>query len=1117
MDSVKDLDENSIEKKMCRIWMFILKIETVGIDDNFFELGGDSFKAAFLSVRIQKELDIEVPVDEILLNPTIRGLLEYINGTDSGIQPCITPANEREFYPSSLGQKGLFILEEQYDLGLTYNLPTILEIEGYISKDRLEEAFNTLIKRHESLRTSFDLIDGELVQIIHNSIEFKLGYTESVEGREKDLIKELITPFNLREYPLIRAWLVKYSEKKHILLFDIHHIVADGVSFSIFLHELTDIYMCKELAPLKIQYKDYCVWQNEILNSEVIDEQENYWMNIFSDGIPTLDLPTDFTRPIIRSFEGERVDFSFDKNLGIDLNKLTIKAKTTLNMVLIAAYNILMAKYTRQEDIVIGTLASGRVNNDLEGLIGMFVNTLALRSRPESGKTFLSFLEEVKNDVIMAYKNQQYNLMQLVSKFQVNRDVSRNPLFDVGFVAQNMENPEIDLPDSKFKPYKYMGIGSKFDLFFEVYEKSNDLTLTVEYCTKLFKSETIQRMAKHYENILKQISNNPEICLADIKIMSEEEKNQLLIDFNNTSINYPGNKTIQQLIEEQVEKTPDNTALIFGQNRLTYRELNEKSNQLARSIRGEGIKPDDIVGIMINRSMDMIIGILAVLKSGGAYLPIDPEYPEERIKYMLNDSGTKLLLTSNEYKQSIDFKGKVIEIESGNLYKGDCSNLDGVNNSKDLAYVIYTSGSTGKPKGVLIEHKAVINFIKGMTEQIEFTSEKTILALTTISFDIFLLETLLPLTTGMKVVIANEDQQRDPKLLNKVIIENKVDMLQTTPTRIQLLISDDLSKTTLEGLKEIMVGGEALPQTLLSDLNRMFKGKIYNMYGPTETTVWSTVKNLTNQKDINIGKPIANTQIYIIDKNNKPQPIGVVGELCIAGDGLARGYLNKPELTEEKFVPNLVKPDDKMYKTGDLATWLPNGEIAFLGRIDHQVKVRGFRIELGEVQTQLLAIPQIKDAVVIDRTDADGNNYLCAYLVSDEEINGTELVVDLAKELPEYMIPSYFVKLDRIPLTSNGKIDRKSLPGHDNSIQIGQKYVAPETEIQIKIAKVWEAVLGKKQIGIDDDFFKKGGHSLLAIKLEVELEKIGLEINYLDLYKYKTIRKMSVYIESAKK
>lgn len=1109
------LENNRLQElkdKIIDIFKDILKVKTVNETDDFFSIGGDSYKSTLLLLKLHKEFNVDVPHGELFISSTVEKLAEYILNDGVESLQTIETVEEKEFYPISSAQKAIFILEQQFDnIGLTYNLPGIIEIHGKLEFTRLEKAFGQIIERHEILRTSFDLADGEPIQRIHQHVPFRLKYLEADESELDAIIQKFISPFDLKQAPLMRAELIKLDGNKSYLLFDMHHIISDGVSIGLFINELASLYSGKVLPPLNVQYKDYVAWQIGMQDTENVKKQEMYWESIFENGVPVVDMPADFARPTVKSFDGERLDFGIGEELSRKLKKFSAEEKFTLYMIFVAAYNVLISKYTGQEDIVIGTLTSGRGNSDTENMIGMFVNTLVLRNNPEESKTFMGFLREVKESVLKALENQDYQFQQLVSELGLNRDVSRNPLFDVGFVTQNMGNGGIEIPGLEFKPFRYLGRGSKFDLLFETSESENEIVLTVEYCTKLFKRDTIERMASHYKNILEYVINYPEATLEGINLLTTEEKNRLLYDFNATEIPYDSYKTVHQLFEEQAKKTPESTALVFHGEALSYRELDEKSNCLARFLRENGVKPNDIVGVMTCRSLEMIIGIMSILKAGGAYLPIDPEYPAERIAYMLEDSETNILLTNVSAGKEIEFKGKIIEIDLENLCVCDPHALESVNKSSDLAYVIYTSGSTGKPKGVMIEHRAVHNFIKGITDKIEFMPGQTILALTTVSFDIFVLETLLPLSKGLKIVIADEVQQRDPKQLNKLITENSVDMLQITPSRMQLLMSDNNCQSTLACIKVVMIGGEELPPLLLENLKGIYKGKIFNMYGPTESTVWSTVKEITDTQHITIGSPIANTQIYILDRNNNLQPIGVLGELCIAGDGLARGYLKRPEYTDEKFIPNPFKHGERIYKTGDLAKWLSEGEIEFAGRIDDQVKIRGYRIELGEIQTRLLAFDGVKEAVVVARADTNNGKYLCAYFVSEKEVNIAELRSFLAIDLPEYMIPSQFMRIEKIPLTPNGKVDRRSLPELDVQADIGKNYVVPETELQKSMAKVWERVLGKSNIGIDDDFFKIGGHSLLAIKLEVEMEKEEMPIDYMDLYKYRTIRDLAQY------
>ncbi len=1102
---------NDTEIKIASIWQEVLGIKEIGIDDNFFELGGDSLKTSILVAKISKEFNVEVPLREAFQTPYIRKLAEYIQKTENITHSSIELVGKREYYQLSSSQKRLYILNQiEGKESIAYNIPVVINIEGKLEPKQFERALDTLIKRHETLRTSFEIIEGEPVQRIHPAVELQIEYLESNEAQTGEIIKGFIRPFALNHAPLLRVCLVKITSEKHLFLFDIHHIIFDGTSMGILIREIIKLYNGEILPELKIQYKDFSEWQTKLKQGEKFKEQEKYWINHFQGELPVLNLPTDYQRPAIQSFTGNNYKFEIGKKLAQDLNRLAVKTETTLYMVLSTAFNIMLSKYTGQEEIIIGTPIAGRQHADLEQLIGMFVNTLAIRNYPGSNKTVVEFLLEIKETALRAYENQDYQFEELVEKLELKRDLSRNPLFDAMLVLQNNGNQDIEITGIRFIPVDYENLTAKFDLTLYAIEYSEGINFYLEYGTKLFKRKTIERMAGHFINILGEITANPEQKLSEIEMLSADEKHQVIVEFNSTKAENPKDKTIQELFEAQVAKTPDNIALVYEDQQLTYQELNDKSNQLANLLGKKGVKPECIVGLMVERSPEMIIGILGILKVGGAYLPIDPEYPEERIRFMLEDSNTGILLTQGRLKDRISYDGTVIELDNQTIYHGERSNPRKVNQPRDLAYVIYTSGSTGKPKGVMIEHQAVNNFIAGMVNEINFTPGKTILALTTISFDIFVLETLVPLTKGLIVVIADEKTQTDPQLINEAVIKNKVEMLQTTPSRLEMILSGNKT-ACLEQLNELMIGGEVFPETLLQRIKEQTNARIYNMYGPTETTVWSTVKDLSDTNEITIGQPIANTSIYILDQNNQLQPIGVAGELCIGGDGLARGYLNRPELTAKKFVANPFKPGERMYRTGDLARWMPDGNIEFLGRIDHQVKIRGYRIELGEIESRLLKHDSIKEAVVVAKEDNSSNKYLYAYFVAEQELTITELRDYLAQELPEYMIPSYFIQLDKLPMTPNGKLDRKALPEPDGNLNTGVEYEAPRNELEEKISVIWQEILGTERVGINDNFFHLGGHSLKAMQVVAKITDYTLTLT--DIFQYPTIAELSKHIQ----
>lgn len=1029
----------------------------------------------------------------------------------------IPRAAERDSYPLSAPQRMMYLLNQLNKESTAYNLTQVLKISGELDKERLVGVIEQLIERHEALRTSFKLIQGEPRQKIHSQIDFQLEYDE-ISGetdRIEEMITEFIRPYDLSRPPLFRYKLVKVKPPStapyYLLIQDMHHIISDGVSGSILVNEVNQLYAGKSLSPLKVQYRDYTVWHENLLASYLVQVEKDFWMRQFQGELQLLNLPTDYPRPPSFTFKGDTLKFRISPELTQGLTGLARDHKVTLFTVLLAAYYLLLSRYTGQNEIVIGTPTAGRRHSDLFNLIGVFVNTLALRNTIRPEMTCSQFIRELGDNVLMAFDNQDYPFEELVEELQVPRDLSRNPLFDAMFILQNMEIREVKAEGLEISRYEYYPKMAQVDLTLIATEYGDGIDLEINYCTDLFKQETISRLGGHYLNILREITSAPEKKLAAVNLLSAAEKEQILSSFNETAVEYEREKTIHQLFEEQVAKTPDHTALILGNERMTYRELNAKANQLAGELIEKGVQPGAIIGVMTKRSFEMLISIIAVLKAGGAYLPIDPEYPVKRIQYMLDDCKAQFLIAHKGSGADIRFEGQIIDMADERLFQGSTANHQSTSSSRDLAYVIYTSGSTGKPKGVMVEHRSVNNFIQGMAEKIDFKPGKTILALTTLSFDIFVLETLLPLSMGMTVVIATEDQQKDPVAIGELLTKNKVDMLQATPSRMKLLFSAADRQVYLKGLREIMIGGEPFPGDLLSELQQLTTAKIYNLYGPTETTVWSTVKELTHENKITIGKPIANTRIYIVDPAYNLQPIGVVGELCIAGEGLARGYYNRKELTEEKFVADPFMPGEKMYRTGDLARWLPDGEIECLGRRDHQVKIRGFRIELSEIENKLTKHALIREAVVVVREERQGSKSLWAYLVAEAGLVVSEIREYLAEELPDYMIPSRFIQLEELPLTPNGKVNRQALMESGSYLETGVEHVPPSSQLEKEIAAVWSSVLEATAIGIHDNFFDLGGNSLKAVQILSQLRHYQIEFR--DLLQHPTIAQLSKYIE----
>ena len=799
------------------------------------------------------------------------------------------------------------------------------------------------------------------------------------------------------------------------------------------------------------------------------------------------------------------------------INGLTAKIYNTSKqlgvtpyMLLLSVYYILLSKYSSQEDIVVGSPIVGRNIAELYNLIGMFVNTLAMRANIDSNLGFKDFLSYIKDMCLNNYKYQDYPFDELVDKLKIQRDTSRNPLFDVMFIYQNNGNATADFGDIKTEYFTPDTKISKFDLSLEVIPENDILNLSFEYATALFNKQFIEDLSKHYSNILTSCLDNLNIKISNICMLSEAEKNKILYDFNNTKTDYPKDKTISELFEEQANKTPNNVAVVFGMQKLTYKELNEKANSLAYYLRKNGIETNDLVGIMVNRSLEMIIGMLAVLKAGGAYIPIDPTYPKDRIEYMLKSSNSKLLLTQEHLHDITDFKNCVyIDLSNDSIYSLPNDNLNHTNTPEDLAYVIYTSGSTGLPKGVMLKQKNIVNFVYGIMKEFGFTYKDTIVSITTFSFDIFVLESLLPILNGLKTVITSEEEQTDIKMFNELCKKNNVTIFQTTPSRLQAMLAKENSFDFIKKLKYILIGGEPFPPALLKQLQESSKARIYNMYGPTETAVWSSLKDLTNADKIHIGKAISNTQLYILDKFNNPLPVGVPGELFIAGDGVCKGYYNNLELTQKVFLNNPFIPNELMYKTGDLCMLLPNGEVEYLERVDNQIKIRGLRIELGEIESKILDYNGIEKVCVIKQT-INNRDFISAYFTASKRINPSSLKKYLSNYLPKYMIPSYFTVLEKFPYTPNGKIDKKALklPEEVLSNSREAEYIAPRTDLEKQFCAIWEQILNVSPIGITDNFFELGGDSILAMNLNLELKSITDSISYADIFKFPTITEL---------
>ncbi|WP_456238686.1 amino acid adenylation domain-containing protein [Paenibacillus silvestris] len=1114
---------DELERELVSIWQEVLGVKQVGIRDHFFEIGGHSLKASQLVSSIHKKLGYPLPLPVIFSKPTIEEQASFLREQSSlHTGTAYTPIRKVEkqaHYPVSSGQKRMFMLDQLEGDETFYHITGGLEIAGTVDEAKLEGAVQALMIRHETLRTSFELVQDEPVQKIAERMECPIETFEADEREISETIKRFIRPFRLDQAPLFRVGRVKISEKRHILLLDMHHIISDAVSLRLLISELSELYQGKKLPELQLQYKDYSAWQAERVHAEAYQLQEQFWLQTMAGELPLKQLAADFVRPAVQSFKGEYMYFQLDQDLTQKVAQLNYQLQMTPFMVFLAAFQLLLAKYTGQEDIIVGTPIAGRTHEDLQQMIGIFINTLAMRGYTQPDKTLAAFLEEGKLMALKAFEHQEYPFDHLVDRLRVPRDISRNPLFDGMFIMQNAGQAQWHATDFTAKPYPLEHTSLPFELLLEASEQDGRFAFSLQFNSLLFKRETVSRMASHFIQILNQLVERPQTVIADLDLVTAEEKQELIVAFNQTDHVYAKDKMIHELFEAQVDRTPDQIAVVSQGMSLTYAELNMQANRLAHLLRSKGAGPDQIIAVMVNRSLELLVGLMGVLKSGAAYLPVDPDYPEEQISYMLEHSGAALLLVNDTNKAPLTFSGETIQLEEIIREASLAStNLLSNSSSEHLAYVIYTSGSTGKPKGVMLEHRAVHNFIEGMLLRIPFEKFRTIVSLTTVSFDIFVTETLLPLTRGLKVVMASESEQREPRLLSKLLIEQQVEIMQTTPSRMGMLCQDQVAALGLERLKLLLVGGEAFPASLQAQLLQVTQAQIYNVYGPTETTVWSTIQEVTTVGDVTIGKAIANTRIYIVDANNRLLPIGIQGELCIAGDGLARGYLNDARLTSDKFAENPFEPGTRMYRTGDAARWLSDGSIEYVGRIDDQLKVRGYRIEPAGIEAVLLQYPSVSMAAVIGRKDKSNETILCAYLVAESPVDAAELRAFIISKLPVYMVPSYLLQMESLPLTANGKINRKLLPEPEDQLVGSVIYRKPETQLERKISEIWEKVLSYSPVGLDHSFFEIGGNSLKAARMMTEIERafeIGLSLK--DIFLHPTVSQLAVCIKLAVK
>ncbi|SDI21682.1 amino acid adenylation domain-containing protein [Pseudomonas sp. BS3767] len=1130
-----------VEHALAQIWQALLGLERVGRHDHFFELGGHSLLAVQLVSRLRQRFEVEVALRDVFAEPTLQGLARQVENARLSAQTPLTLVDRDLPLPLSWAQQRLWFLDQlDRAAGAAYHIPAGLRLRGRLDRDALQATLDRIVARHETLRTHFALHEGQAIQVIAPATQgFALASHDlrpldsaaQHEAVERLAREEALAPFDLSSGPLIRGRLVQLSETEHILLVTQHHIVYDGWSTGVLLHEIGMLYrafsqgLADPLPALAFQYVDYAAWQRQWLQGETLHTQVEFWRQHLSGAPALLELPTDHRRPPLRSYAGGRVSLALSPALTAGLRQLGQRHGATLFMTLLAGWSSLLSRFSGQDDVVIGTPVANRPRSELESLIGFFVNTLALRIRPQGRLSVAALLEQVKTVMLAAHAHQDLPFEQVVEALQPPRSLGHSPIFQVMLALNNTPGGgELSLPELSLEPLQAPHTTAQFDLSLALVEADGGLVGSLEYASDLFERATIERMAGHLQVLLEAMVADDQQAVAELPLLSCEQRRQVLESFNDTAAAYPAGKLLHQLFEEQVAQQPDALAVVDETGSLTYGELNARANRLAHYLIGLGIQPDDRVAICAQRSLEMVVGLLGILKAGSAYVPLDPGYPSERLRYMLEDSAPVAVLVQAETRTLLgELAVPTLDLQAGDWeVEAEHNPVVPAITPQHLAYVIYTSGSTGKPKGVANQHDGVVNRLWWAKSEYRIGAEDRVLQKTPFGFDVSVWEIFLPLLAGAQLVMARPGGHQDPHYLMEVIERRSISMLHFVPSMLQAFVNQTPAGRC-STLKRVLCSGEALPHALLLQGQAHFpKSELHNLYGPTEAAIDVTAWHYVAEQDIGIvpiGRPIANTQIYLLDAHGQPVPIGVSGEIHIGGIGVARGYLNRPELTAERFLedPFSTEPAARMYRSGDLGRWLADGNIEYLGRNDDQVKLRGYRIELGEIESQLAGCPGVREAVVLAREHRPGDKRLVAYLTAQEGVvlSATQLREQLSQGLAEYMIPSAFVTLTRFPLTPNGKLDRRALPAPEDDAYASRGYEAPVGEIEHALAEIWQALLGLERVGRHDHFFELGGHSLLAVQLVSCLrQRFQVEVALGDLFMHPTICELAASCHS---
>jgi len=1134
----EDLDET--QKSLLPLWRHFFGRPDIGLDDDFFETGGDSLKAITFSKRVNKAFGLEMTVMEFFRQATVRKLSGYIDSlkekTSSAHSYVAIPrAAENETYPLSSAQRRLYFLYEFDPLNLAYVMPMFFRISGVLDKDRLNFAFRELLGRHESLRTAFVMSASGPVQKI---VEVENAGIEVFQAEEKEvpaIIRDFVTPFNLTRAPLIRVGLVELAQDEFILMLSMHHIITDGVSGGVLLHDFITLYEGVELPVLPLQYKDYSVWQQSAVHQGEVEAQKRWWLRELDGVERPAAIPMDFKRPAVKSFEGSAIAFALDARETEALNALAKKNGASMYMLLLSMFNVLLAKLSNNEEVLVGTVTSGRPHADIEKIIGMFVNTLVLRNEVKGEESFTAFLATVKEKVLAALDNQDYQFEDLLTDLAIERDAGRTPLFDVMFSYDSFDDHDgVSLPGLNLTKYRADDLYAKFDLTLTIHDRPKEISFNVEYATSLFRAQTIERMIAYFRNIIAAVIGDPQTRISEIDILAGGYSKELLVDFNDTETPYAGHRLMHELFEERVQISPDNIAIVADGRSYSYSWLNEAANRLAHFLREKGVRRESAVVVIMERNIEMMVALFGILKAGGKYVPVEPYIPGNRVIEIGRSVEATFLITDTasseramEAFRQVCAEPVMLTLDKAldkELQNYEPTNPERCNSSLDLAYVIFTSGSTGKPKGVAVQHRPVINLIEWITKTYQVGSRDKLLFVSSISFDLSVYDIFGILAAGGQVRIANRSELEEPATLADIVVNEGITFWDSAPAMLQQIVP--MLEKRREGIAErgklriSFLSGDWIPLNMPVQMKGLFAGmRFVALGGATEATVWSNFYEVEKVEEswnsIPYGKPIQNARYLVLDKYLHLCPIGVAGTLYIGGQCLAAGYFNDRELSDRKFIPSPFNKGEKLYDTGDMARWFSDGNIEFLGRKDSQVKIRGYRIELGEIESSLLKFPGVDQvlAQVIEKSKYD--KAICAYYISAGALPEEELREFLGRDLPPYMVPKYFVHLHEMPVTVNGKLDRKRLPAPQQSRNGGAQKIA-ETATQQALIGIWANLLHVESnvIGPEDDFFELGGHSILAVHLMNNIQQqLGVTVKLRQIFDHPTVRRQAVLVD----